>query len=216
MGKSKFYVVWKGRQTGVFETWDECKAQIHAFAGAVYKSFRTREDAETYFQGESRAVIGKEIFKKKGADKAELTAEQKLGLGEPILASISVDGAWNTGTGVVEYQGVRTDTGEVLFHQGPFEDGTINMVEFLGIVHALAYCKQQNLSLPVYSDSKTAISWVRRQVAATKHPPSEQNTRLFELLERAVMWLKSNEYTSQVLKWETRGWGENPADFGRK
>jgi ribonuclease HI len=210
MAKSKFYVVWKGRQTGVFETWDECKAHIDGFAGAIYKSFKTREEAEGYFRGNSRNIIGKEVFK------VALTAQQKQALGKPIEESISVDGAWNTGTGIVEYQGRRTDTRELLFHQGPFEDGTINIVEFLAIVHALAYCKQKNLNIPIYSDSRTAMSWVRRKQAATRHEPSERNRQLFEMLERAVKWLENNEYSNQILKWESKGWGENPADFGRK
>jgi ribonuclease HI len=39
---------------------------------------------------------------------------------------------------------------------------------------------------------------------------------LFVLLDRAVLWLKSNEYKNPILKWETKVWGEIPADFGRK
>lgn len=73
---------------------------------------------------------------------SELTDEQLKLIGKPIEESISVDGAWNTSTGVVEYQGVHTTTKEVIFKMGPFEDGTNNIVEFLGIVHALAHCKR--------------------------------------------------------------------------
>ena len=29
-------------------------------------------------------------------------------------------------------------------------------------------------------------------------------------------WLNENKYENQILKWETKAWGENPADFGRK
>jgi viroplasmin and RNaseH domain-containing protein len=47
----KFYVVWEGRQTGIFETWAECKAQVKGFAGAQFMSFETREEAERAFQG---------------------------------------------------------------------------------------------------------------------------------------------------------------------
>ena len=39
--KKKYYTVWKGHRTGVFETWDDCKAQITNFEGAHYKSFET-------------------------------------------------------------------------------------------------------------------------------------------------------------------------------
>jgi ribonuclease HI len=210
MTKQKFYVVWKGRQTGVFETWDDCKAQTEKFPQAVYKSFKTRQLAEQAFKDEWWDYIGKHIFE------SELTDEQLKLIGKPIEESISVDGAWNTSAGVVEYQGVHTTTKEVIFKIGPLEDGTNNIVEFLGIVHALAYCKKNNIKLPIYSDSRNAIGWVRDKEARTNHDRSDRNTKLFELLDRAIKWLKENEYENEVLKWETRAWGENPADFGRK
>jgi len=210
MAKKKFYVVWKGRQTGVFETWDDCKAQTDKFPKAVYKSFKTRQLAEQAFKDEWWDYIGKTIFE------TELTEEQLQLVGKPIEESISVDGAWNTSTGMVEYQGVHTTTQEPIFKVGPLEDGTNNIVEFLGIVHALAHSKKHNITLPIYSDSRNAIGWVRDKEARTNHNRSDKNKKLFELLDRAVKWLKENEYENEVLKWETRAWGENPADFGRK
>jgi ribonuclease HI len=210
MAKQKFYVVWKGRETGIFESWDECKKQIHEFPQAEYKSFKTKQLAEEAFRSNSDNFIGKHFFE------TTLTEDQLKLLGDPIIDSISVDGAWNTASGVVEYQGVYTKTGEVLFRQGPFEDGTNNIVEFLAIVHAIAYCKTKNLNLPIYSDSRNAIGWVRDKQARTHHDKSEKNIKLFELIDRAIKWLNENEFDNQILKWETRAWGENPADFGRK
>lgn len=166
--KPKFYVVWKGRKTGVFESWDECFTQIHKFPDAVYKSFKTRKLADLAFNEDSNSFIGKDIYE------SELTEEQLKLLGEPISNSISVDGAWNTFTGVVEYQGVETKTKKVLFKVGPLEDGTNNIVEFLSIVHALAYCKQHKLELPIYSDSRNAIKWIREKEPKTNHPKSEK------------------------------------------
>jgi ribonuclease HI len=210
MGKAKFYVVWKGRQVGIFDNWELCNQQVHGVAGAIYKSFLTRAEAETAFRGSSELVIGKQVLK------VPLTSEQQKSLGSPILESISVDGAWNTGTGAVEYQGVYTATKELLFHVGPLDDGTNNIVEFLGIVHALAYCKQKQLLLPIYSDSRNAMAWVRDKQARTKLIPTARNGKLFQMLERAVKWLRENDYPKHILKWQTKGWGENPADFGRK
>lgn len=210
MAKLRFYVVWKGRQVGIFENWEECSAQIHGFAGAVYKSFKTRQLAEAAYNSNSNEFIGKDVFE------SELTEEQLKLIGDPILESISVDAAWNTFSGVVEYQGVDTKSGKVLFKAGPFEDGTINIVEFLGIVHALAYSKQNGLNVPIYSDSRNSIGWVKDKEARTSHSKSGKNEKLFQLIDRALKWLKTNEYPNQILKWETKAWGENPADFGRK
>jgi len=210
MGQRKYYAVWAGRKTGVFETWNECKRQISGFPNAKYKSFISKEAAEQAFRGSSKDFIGKKIFETK------LTSRQLDKIGKPIENSLSADGAWDTASGVAEYQGVHTKTGEVVFREGPFEDGTNNIVEFLAIVHALAYCQKNNLDLPVYSDSLTAISWVARKNPRTKHKRSEKNKKLFELMDRAVKWLKENPCQTKVLKWETKAWGENPADFGRK
>jgi len=208
--QKKFYVVWEGHQPGVYESWEECKAQINGFPGAEYKSFKTKQLAEEAYRSNSTEFIGKDIHE------TTLTEEQLKLIGDPILDSISVDAAWNTFTGVVEYQDVNTKTREVLFKKGPFDDGTINIGEFLAIVHALAYCKQKNLNLPIYSDSRNAIKWIRDKEVRTNHPRSDKNTKLFELVDRGLKWLKENEYPNPLLKWETEAWGENPADFGRK
>lgn len=210
MAKRKFYVVWEGRKTGVFDNWNECKKQISAYPQAKYKSFESREQAEQAFKKDSRDFIGKPSVP------APVDQQYLLRVGRPLAESISVDGAWNTATGVIEYQGVYTRTGQLIFRQGPFEDGTNNIAEFLAIVHALAYCKANNITLPIYSDSRNAISWVMAKKARTNHTPSARNAKLFELLDRAEQWLKQHTYSNKILKWETKAWGENPADFGRK
>ncbi|MDA9555735.1 ribonuclease H family protein [Pelobium sp.] len=210
MAIKKYYVVWVGRQTGIFRTWEDCKEQVHGFPQAVYKSFKTIELAKQAFNNSSEKFVGRNKVL------TELSEKQLEVIGQPITNSISVDGAWNTSTGIVEYQGVHTGSRELLFKAGPFEDGTNNIVEFLAIVHALAYCKQKNIKLPIYSDSRNAIGWVNYKVARTNHKKNEKNIKLFELIDRAIKWLNENKYENEILKWETKAWGENPADFGRK
>lgn len=209
--RPKYYVVWKGRKTGVFSSWDDCKAQTNGFDGAVFKSFETKELAEEAFNSSSSDYVGRN---KKVV--SYLSKEELALIGEPIVDAIAVDGAWDNTTGLVEYQGVYIKTGEVLIHVGPLEDGTINMVEFLAIVHALALCKQWHWTVPIYSDSKIALSWIKEKKARTNHQPSEKNKKLFEMIARAEKWLENNTYENELLKWETKAWGENPADFGRK
>lgn len=134
-----------------------------------------------------------------------------------IEDSISVDcsafGKYNNGI-KFEYKGVNTKTGEVLFASKVYECGTVNIGEFLAIVHALAYCKMKNIDVPIYSDSMTALSWLRRKKIKTTLP--KNNPEIFKIIERALHWLKSNDYKNPVLKWETGLWGENPADYSRK
>ena len=116
----------------------------------------------------------------------------------------------------MEYRGVDTKSKKQLFLQGPFEEGTNNIGEFLAIVHGLAYLKQHNSNRIIYTDSKTAISWVNKKTCNTKLEPNDKNKILFDLVQRALNWLKNNSYSTKVVKWETKAWGEIPADFGRK
>lgn len=209
MAKGKrYYVVWKGRKTGIFDSWDACSAQVTGFVGAEYKSFDRLDEAQ-------RALAGSySDYKGRGAPKARQA--RLMGKGGPILPSYAVDAACSGNPGWLEYQCVDIQTGAVLFHQGPFEHGTNNIGEFLAIVHALALFKERGISKPIYSDSKHAISWVKAKKCGTKLARDERNAELFGLIERAESWLAANRYQTKVLKWETDPWGENPADFGRK
>lgn len=210
MAKKKFYVVWEGHQPGIYTSWADCQLQIKGFPKAKYKSFPTQTEAEEAFSGLY------EDYKGKNVAKSELTPQEKAKYGLPISESICVDGAGSGKTKRIEYQGVFTDTQTLLFHVGPFDDGTNNIAEFLAIVHALAYCQKHKLDYPIYSDSRTAMSWVRNKKVKTTLQQTAKNKKLIELIQRALNWLDRNAYRNQILKWETKVWGENPADFGRK
>ena len=209
--KKKYYTVWKGHHTGVFDSWSACKLQITSFEGAQYKSFPTAESAKTALQGNYRDYIGKSKKFTTGLSEARL----KL-IGQPNYNSIAVDAASSGNPGKMEYRGVDTQSKKQLFHKGPFDQGTNNIGEFLALVHGLALLKQKNSERILYTDSRTAMSWVKKKQCNTKLPRSPKNALLFELVDRAVKWLKSNTYTTTVVKWETKAWGEIPADFGRK
>ena len=209
--KKKYYTVWKGHHTGVFESWDDCKAQIKDFKGAQYKSFATFDAAKKALQGNYKDYIGKS---KKF--KSELSPEKLKKIGQPNLESICVDAAVSGNPGKMEYRGVDTHTKKQIFIQGPFEEGTNNIGEFLAIVHGLALLKKKKSSLIMYTDSRTAMSWVKKKICNTKLERNTKTEPLFELIDRAISWLKSNEYSTVIVKWETKAWGEIPADFGRK
>ncbi|WP_417370853.1 viroplasmin family protein [Gelidibacter japonicus] len=209
--KKKYYVVWKGHKTGIFEKWDDCKAQIKDYQGAIYKSFETFDAAKKAFKGNYRDYIGKSK-----SFKSDLNEAQLKKIGQPNYNSIAVDAASSGNPGIMEYRGVDTKTKKQLFIQGPFPEGTNNIGEFLAIVHGLAFLKNNNSQRIIYTDSKIAMSWVRKKTCNTKLPRNAKNKELFELVDRAENWLKTNTYTTTIVKWETKAWGEIPADFGRK
>lgn len=207
--KKKFYVVWFGNPAGIFDSWKECQRSIKGVKGAQYKSFETFAGAKKAFNREYSDYIGTTPKKTLSKEKLQL-------IGKPNLYSIAVDAASSGNPGVMEYRGVDTQTHKQLFHQGPFQQGTNNIGEFLALVHGLAFLKKHNSDRILYSDSKIAIGWVKRKKCNTKLKRSAKNKVLFELVERAENWLKTNEYITTIVKWETKAWGEIPADFGRK
>jgi len=196
---NKYFVVWKGRQTGIFTSWDECKKQVEGFSGASYKSFKNLDEARF-------ALNNPDKYK----NTKEFTCDNYPSYG------ICVDAAYSSSSKQMEYRGVLIPEKREIFKKGPFYNATNNIGEFLAIVHALALCKINNWDYPIYSDSRTAIVWVLYKKANTKLNKDNKNKHLFELIERAENWLNENEYSNKIYKWDTKKWGEIPADFDRK
>jgi ribonuclease HI len=208
MAKQKYYVVWEGKEPGVYDNWKECERQIRNYDGAIYKSFVDKELAQKAYLDDPENYIGKDFGK--------LTEAEKIPYGKPIGDSISVDAACSGNPGTMEYRGVDTLSGAELFRQGPFKYATVNIGEFLAIVHGLAYMAERGQDFPIYTDSRTAMKWVQDKRIKTKLERKAINEKLFLLVERAISWLENNEYPNKIIKWETAAWGEIPADFGRK
>jgi ribonuclease HI len=205
MDKQKYYVVWRGRKKGIFMSWPECEIQVKGYVGARFKSFETRKEAEAAFHGDYVYYAGK----------SSTIGKWKTSKVRPILPSLCVDAACSGSPGNLEYQGVETENGKRIFHAGPYTDGTNNVGEFLAIVRAMDYLTKHKLDWPIYSDSETAITWVKTKKCNTKLAHLPSNTMLFELIKRSEGALKDHE-PQHVLKWKTEDWGESPADFGRK
>lgn len=205
----KFYVVWKGIKPGIYTSWDDCRAQVMAFQGAAYKGFATIEEAEKAFVNGRQA--GTAIKPDKSAVAHKYSSNAK-----PVLPSMSVDAACAGNPGKLEYRGVDTADSKEIFKMGPFPMGTNNIGEFLAIVHGLALLKKNGLDYPVYSDSLTARKWVKDKKIKTNLERNSKTESLFDLVDRALLWLQSNTFSNPILVWDTVHWGEIPADFGRK
>lgn len=207
--KKKYYVVWKGHTPGIYDTWDKCKAQVNGYEQALYKSFPTKETAESAYNSNPWQHMGPN-------KKDRLSKTSYKDIPEVIKNSLAVDAACSGNPGIMEYRGVYTADGAQVFHDGPYEEGTNNIGEYLAIVYALALLKQQGSKIPIYTDSVTAIAWVRKRKCNSKLDKTAKNEALFNLIDRADKWLLNNEWENQIIKWDTDKWGEIPADFGRK
>ena len=208
--KQKYYVVWEGNIPGIYNTWNECQLQIKGYPAAKYKSFMSLDEAKNAFEGNYYDAINK-VSKVKSIKKTE-SSQSKI-----IWRSMSVDAACSGSPGIMEYQGVWTDSKAQIFHQGPFPLATNNVGEFLALVHGLAFLQKNNEpNLPIYSDSRTAISWVKNKKTKSTLIENSKTEPVHELMRRALHWLQNNTYQNPIIKWETEFWGEIPADFGRK
>ncbi|MDF2814209.1 MAG: ribonuclease [Paenibacillus sp.] len=221
MAKQKYYVVWVGKTPGVYSSWPDCQKQVEKFEDAKFKSFETKQEAEAAYKAGWKGIWGAGggggAGKSDGKSKFGKTKKETVYSKDDIeYDSISVDVGTSGNPGPVEYKGVDTRTGEVLFSVGPISKGTNNLGEFLAIVHALAYLKQQNSTKTVYSDSENALKWVKQKAVSSTLVRDHSTEEIWRLVERAENWLKSNSYKNPVVKWQTKSWGEIKADYGRK
>jgi ribonuclease HI len=234
VAKQKYYVVWEGKVPGIYKTWAECQAVTNGYPQAKFKAYESEAEAKaalsrgwkSSFAGAAKAAsasggsAAKAVSGGRGSAKSGTVKRAAGQTGElppeVELDSISVDVGSQGNPGIVEYKGVDTRTGEVIFQHLPIAKGTNNLGEFLAIVHALAYLKQKGSTQTIYSDSVTAISWVRKKAVATNLARDASTQEIWTLVDRALAWLHNNSYSNKILKWDTKGWGEIKADYGRK
>jgi ribonuclease HI len=238
MPQARYYVVFVGREPGIYGDWPSCRVQVEGFPSAQFRSFPTAAAAQAAWADaggdpvpldEPGDPVSLELLDDDGLLDASASLTERevagprarsalAGLCEagPPAGSIAVDAACSGNPGPMEYRGVDIETGVQLFHVGPMQ-GTNNIGEFLAIVHGLAWLAQQGRRGPLYSDSTIAIGWVGRAAAKTTLPRNAATEQAWQLLARAQQWLRRAPYHAvEIRKWPTRRWGEIPADFGRK
>ncbi|NOU93588.1 ribonuclease H [Paenibacillus sp. LMG 31456] len=229
MAKQKYYVVWEGKVPGIYTSWAECQAQTNGYPQARFKAYESEAEAKAAlsrgwkasFAGAAKATAsssGSGSAKSGAAAGKGKSAAAPNGVLPPevVLDSISVDVGSKGNPGIVEYKGVDTRTGEIIFQHPPISKGTNNLGEFLAVVHALAYLKQKGSSMTIYSDSVTAMSWIRKKEVSTNLPRDASTQEIWTLVDRALAWLHNNTYSNKIIKWDTKAWGEIKADYGRK
>ena len=229
--KQKYYVVWQGKHPGIYTDWDECKAQVQGVQGAQYKSFDTQAEAEAAIKLPYSSFVTSSTSSTSLTSPTNKTSKDILFIDDegltairpdadpanvPVLDALAVDAACSGNPGVMEYQGIYIPTRTRVFHyKAP--KGTNNIGEFLAIVHALALMEKQGITDHViYSDSVNAQIWVNKQQCKTKLERTPATEKTLELVQRAETWLRTHTFRVPSIKWDTKEWGEIPADFGRK
>ncbi len=227
MKKKRYYVVWVGREPGVYDEWDDAREQIEGFPGAKHKGFDSPAAASAAFRAgydsspsSLGALLRNSRARSRGAageaDRLLTLDEQKRRFPEIDPNAWAVDASCLGNPGRMEYQCIDLATGKRVFHFGPVERSTNNIGEFLALVHAISLLYQRGERRTIYSDSRTAMSWVRKKTANTKLTPEKGNPAVSDLIRRAEIWLRTHNVDATIRKWQTEIWGEIPADFGRK
>lgn len=216
----KYYVVWKGRQPGVYDDLEDALAQVDDYPGASFKGYDSASEAAmAYRKGTAREEsreLGSMLLDAQRRNVPTGQGSDWLSNPEIDPRGWAVDAACAGNPGKMEYRGIDLMSGRELFRVGPFEQSTNNIGEFLAIVHALSLMHAKGEKHTVYSDSVTGMSWVRNRKVKTQLKRTPATEKSFQLMERALSWLNSHTYDVKIRKWETERWGEIPADFGRK
>ena len=140
----KYYAVKKGLKTGIFRTWDECKASVNGYSGAVYKSFQSEEEA--------RSFLG-------------LDGQMEEGAQNPNWVEIYVDGSYNSATGEFSYGMVVLDKGQEKTYSQSFRDeelATMRNVagEIKGAEAAMQYALDHGIrEIAIYHDYEGIAKW---------------------------------------------------------
>ncbi len=204
----KWYVVWEWRETGIFDNWEDCKNSVNWYFNAKFKSFSSLQEAEDAFQKNCQEFIWLDTWQKYWL-KNFLSQTKETDC-------IFVDAACSSNPWILEWRWVDKDW-NTIFKQWPYQNGTVNIGEFLAICQWLWFLqKNWKQKTKIYSDSKTAISRIKNKKVNTKLKENSENKILFELLKRAEDFLKNNIFENEIIKRDTKKFGEIPADFGRK
>ena len=81
---------------------------------------------------------------------------------------------------------------------------TKNVANFIAIAHTLLYCKNNNIDLPIYTNNKVAISWIKKKNHNSNLYKTKENQIMYEIFESAIRWLKNNNLENPILFWDKK------------
>ena len=204
----KYYAVAVGKKPGIYTKWDECKAMVHGFPGAVYKSFKTLEEAETFLEsapargGEAHAKGAAQQKATQGAaqqksgtagdGKAETRGAESAGETEDLPENYAfVDGSFHAGTGVYGYGGFLIHAGGKEVLQGAGKEPEMASMrnvagEIKGSEAAMRFAKENGYKkLAIHYDYEGIQKWCTGEWAAKKEG-TQAYQRIYEEMKQYV------------------------------
>lgn len=121
--------------------------------------------------------------------------------------------------GVVEWRGVDIATGKELFRSDIYPEGSISQGELCAILDGIKWLLDEGSDQLIYSDSEVGIHWAKNPGKPPKMNASGAGIQIAQRIWSDLGWLELDEVRhllGRLKKWETKKWGENPADLGYK
>ena len=149
----KFYAVKNGKTPGIFETWDECKKSVDGYSGAVFKSFKTKDEALAFLGIESSSNSG-----------IPIDVDGSIA-SDSSCATAYVDGSYNIATKEFGYGVVMFHNGEELHMSKSFSDAEMASMrnvagEIFGSMAAMEYAVNHGITnLSIYYDYMGIQMW---------------------------------------------------------
>jgi ribonuclease HI len=193
--KKYYYAIAKGRKIGIFDNWDEVFKHTNRYPDNSKEKFDSYVAAQNWLKKQHDSGITTDLSIPKNG--------------------YAVDGACNQNLEEFDFQVYDLENNVMIFTSRKYPDGTNNIAEFFGLMYVIKRLQNKELtnSPVVFTDSNTAITWFNNK----KCKSNSINTKIQDKVSELEKWLKANDISwITVSKWQTKIWGENPADFGRK
>ena len=160
----KFYAVKNGKTPGIFETWDECKKSVDGYSGAVFKSFKTKDEALAFLgiESSSNSEIPIDVD---GSIAAASSCVDGCIASDSSCATAYVDGSYNIATKEFGYGVVMFHNGEELHMSKSFSDAEMASMrnvagEIFGSMAAMEYAVNHGITnLSIYYDYMGISKW---------------------------------------------------------
>jgi viroplasmin and RNaseH domain-containing protein len=203
----KFYGVRRGRVTGIFESWEDCRAQVHHFPGAEYKAFPTREEAEAFV---SPPKIRQSTTKKK----SKKTSSPIIEIWVDGSCFPQADGSLRLGWGLlVKKNGIEIhrDKGNDIPQEAVDHRNVAG--EILAILKAIQWCQSRGIKeMTIYYDYQGLESWATGAWRA-KLPFTQTYAQTVKESGATIHWIKvrahsgipENEIVDQLAKEAAQG-----------
>ncbi len=155
MTKKKFYAVAAGLKPGIYDTWPEAQKQVTGYAGAKFKGFTDRTEAEAWLHNPQ---YNQAPVRKKSATSTK-PPPQPCRLGE---INIYTDGGCSHNPGPGGYGAILVYDDMELEICGGFQLTTNNRMELMACIMALQHLELRDRPITIWSDSSYVVNGISK------------------------------------------------------